>query len=97
MTPMRTGLLAAGVLLGLLSAAAATDLPAPPARPAAGPPLTLTAAQLDAIVAGGCVGCPPPRNPFPDNAMAVVGGGGVGVDPSVYGGNGMAGGNPVED
>ena len=47
MTIMRTGLLAAGVLLGLISAAAATDPPVFPASPAGGQPITLTDAQLD--------------------------------------------------
>ena len=74
MTIMRAGPLAAGVLLGLISAAAATDPPVSPASPAGGQPITLTDAQLDEIAAGGCVGCPPPRNPFPANAMGVVGG-----------------------
>ena len=74
MTIMRTGPLAAGVLLGLISAAAATDPPVSPASPAGGQPITLTDAQLDGIAAGGCLGCPPPRNPFPANAMGVVDG-----------------------
>ena len=54
--------------------------------------------ERDEVAGGGCMGCPPPRNPFPGNAMGAAGGGyGVGTYPSLFGANGISAGNPIED